>query len=326
MQGGSIQRRRLLTLVAAMGGAYAFKAVAQTNFPNRPIKIIVPFPAGGAGDTAVRMVTKSLADSMGQQIVVDNKPGGDGVIAAMELLRSAPDGYTLMFGTATPLIYTPLIRASKPPYDPLADFSPVSMFSSFTYFLHVHKSVPAKNIQEFMAYVRSNPGKVAYGTGDSTSIVTMAQMQLHAQLDMTHIPYKGGAQAFADFAAGRIQAMVGPLDLDDKMQGKSHPLAVLQAKRSPLRPDTPTLAEIGFPKVNILAWTGFFAPAKTPQPILEQLSSEMVKVFKRPDLQDTFLKMGSNLEGSTPAALGAILKSQLPVWKEAIQFAKIPVE
>jgi tripartite-type tricarboxylate transporter receptor subunit TctC len=143
---------------------------------------------------------------------------------------------------------------------------------------------------------------------------------------MTHIPYKGGAQAFADFAAGRIQAMVGPLDLDDKMQGKSHPLAVLQAKRSSLRPDTPTLAEIGFPKVNILAWTGFFAPAKTPQPILEQLSSEMVKVFKRPDLQDIFLKLGSNLEGSTPAALGAILKSQFPVWKEAIQFAKIPVE
>jgi tripartite-type tricarboxylate transporter receptor subunit TctC len=326
MTGTTLNRRQLMAALAALTGAYALDAGAQTAFPSKPIRIILPFPPGGGGDTAVRMVSKGLSDAFGQQVIVDNKPGGDGVIAGQELLRAAPDGHTLMFGTATPLIYTPLVKASKPPYDPIADFAPVSTFSSFTYYMHVHESVPAKNLQEFIDYVRKNPGKVAYGTGDATSIVTMAQIQMHAKLDMTHVPYKGGGQAFTDFAAGRIQVLVGLIDMDDKMQGKSRPLAVLQAKRSNLRPEVQSFPELGYPQVNLLAWTAFFAPGKTPQPIVDKLSATLVKVFGQQELRNAFLKFGNNLEGSSPEVLGNILKTQIPAWKEAIQFAKIPVE
>lgn len=322
-----VSRRRALTWLAASGAAgAAWPLRAQGAWPVKPVRIIVPFPAGGAGDTAVRLISKPLSDALGQPVVIDNKPGGDGVIAGQELVRAAPDGYSIMFGTATPLIYAPIVHASKPPYDPLNDFAAVSTFSSFTYFIHVHESVGVKSIQEFIAYVKANPGKVSYATGDSTSVVTMAQVCMHAGLDMLHVPYRGGAPAFNDFAAGRVQAMVGPLDLDARMQGKSRPLVVLQARRSPLRPELPTFAEIGLPKVNLLAWTGFFAPGKTPRPILEQLSAEMVKVFRQPQLVETFAKLGSNLEGSTPEVMGGILRGQIPLWREAIQFAKIPIE
>ena len=322
----TLNRRQMMAVLAAATGGYSLVAGAQTTFPSKPVRIIVPFPAGGAGDTAVRLISKPLSDALGQQVVVDNKPGGDGVIAALELLRSTPDGHTLMFGTATPLIYTPLTKVSKPPYDPLADFAPVSTFSSFTYFMHVHESVPARTLEEFIDYVRKNPGKVAYGTGDSTSIVTMAQIQMHTKLDMIHVPYKGGAQAFTDFAGGRIQVTVGPLDLDGRMQGKSRPLAVLQTRRSALRPDVTSFPELGYPQVNLLAWTGYFAHGKTPQPLVDKLSTALVKVFALPELRETFQKLGSNLEGSTPDVLANILKTQMPAWKEAIQFAKIPVE
>jgi len=319
-------RRTCLTVLAGLGALSSGASGAQDAFPNRPIRILLPFPPGGAGDTAVRMVTRQLAEALGQNVVIDNKPGGDGVIAAQSLLLAPPDGYTLMFGSASPLIYVPLVHADKPPYDPMRDFAPVSTFSSFTYYMHVHESVPARSIREFMDYVKANPGKVAYGTGDSTSVVTMAQVRLHGKLDMTHIPYKGGGPAFIDFAAGRIQVMVGPLDLDARMQGKSRPLVVLQDKRSPLRPDVPTFAEIGLPEVNLMAWTGFFAPARTPRPILDRLSADMIKTFSRPELVSAFAKLGSNLQGSSPEVLATILRTQTPVWREAIQFAKIKPE
>jgi tripartite-type tricarboxylate transporter receptor subunit TctC len=326
MRRSTLNRRQLMATLAALTGGYTLNAHSQASFPSKPIKIILPFPPGGGGDTAVRMVSKALSDAFGQQVIVDNKPGGDGVIAGQELLRSPPDGHTLMFGTATPLIYTPLVKASKPPYDPLVDFAPVSTFSGFTYYMHVHESVPAKSLQEFIDYVRKNPGKVAYGTGDATSIVTMAQIQLHTKLDMTHVPYKGGGQALIDFAAGRIQVLVGLLDMDVRMQGKSRPLAVLQAKRSAQRPEVQSFPELGYPQVNLLAWTAFFAPGKTPQPIVDKLSATLVKVFSQPDLREAFAKFGNNLEGSSPEFLGNLLKNQIPAWKEAIQFAKIPVE
>lgn len=319
-------RRTCLAALAGLSALASGASWAQETFPSRPIKIILPFPPGGAGDTAVRLVARQLAEAFGQNVVIDNKPGGDGVIAAQSLLLAPPDGYTLMFGSASPLIYVPLVHAEKPPYDPMRDFAAVSTFSSFTYYMHVHESVPARSIREFMDYVKANPGKVAYGTGDSTSVVTMAQVRLHARLDMTHIPYKGGGPAFIDFAAGRIQVMVGPLDLDARMQGKSRPLVVLQDKRSPLRPEVPTFAEIGLPEVNLMAWTGFFAPGRTPRPILDRLSADMVKAFSRPELVSAFAKLGSNLQGSTPEALASILRTQTPVWREAIQFAKIKPE
>ncbi len=321
-----ISRRTLLQAGAAWGSAQYLSANAQATFPSKTIRIVVPFPAGGAADSSVRMIAKPLSEALGQSVIVDNKPGGDGTIASHELMRAAPDGHTIMFGTASAMIYVPLIHVTKPPYDPIADFSPVSHFSSFTYFLFVHESIPVKTMQEFVAYTKANPGKVSYGTGDSTSIIAMAQLEMATKLDMVHVPYRGGAPAVADLSAGRIQLMLGAVDLEAKLQGKVRPLAVLLPKRSSLKPDVPTFAEAGLPQVNLLPWSGFFAPAKTPGPILERLSSDLIKIFQRPELQDFFARNGSILEGSSPAALGELLKTQLVLWRDMIKFAKIPTD
>lgn len=319
-------RRRSLSLggAALLLGSGAVRA--QPDFPSRPVRILIPFPPGGGGDVSVRMIAKPLSEALGVPVVVDNKPGGDGTIAASDLMRSPPDGYSLLFGTPTSLLYAPLINVTKPPYDPLRDFEAVSAFTSFTYFMFVNDTVPADTIEGFIDYVRRHPGKVAYGTGDSTSMIAMAQFQMYGKLDMTHVPYKGGAQAVVDFAGGRLQVIIGSLDLVGQLQGKARPLVVLLPKRSSLRPQIPTFSEIGLPQVNLLPWTGFFAPAHTPRPILEKLSSVMAKVFRRPELLEFFGSRGSILQASTPEELKQLVASQLPAWREAIRYAKIPTQ
>lgn len=319
-------RRTWLGLASTLALGAPRLGQAQNDYPNRPVRILIPFPPGGGGDVSVRMIAKPLSDALGVPVLVDNKPGGDGTIAASDLMRSPPDGYSLLFGTPTSLLYAPLINASKPPYDPLKDFEAVSAFTSFTYFMFVNDSVPVDTIEGFIEYVRKNPGKVAYGTGDSTSTIAMAQFQMYGKLDMTHVPYKGSGQAVVDFAGGRLQVIVGSLDLVGTLQGKARPLVVLLPRRSALRPQIPTFGEVGLPQVNLLPWTGFFAPARTPRPILDKLSTEMTRTFKRPDLQEFFTNRGSILQGSSPEDLKQLVASQLPAWREAIRFAKIPTQ
>ena len=317
-------RRRLL-LGASSALALANPAWAQQAFPSKTVRILVPFPAGGAGDIAVRMVAKPLATALGVPVVVDNRPGGDGVIAVQELLRAPADGHTLMFGTPSALLYVPLTN-SKPPYDALKDLDPVSHFSSFTYFVYVSDEVPVKTLEELIAYARRNPGKLAYGTGDSTQIVAMAQICQHAGLDMVHVPYKGTTQVITDFVGGRLQIMVSSVEAIDQTRGKARPMAVLLPRRSSLKPEVPTFAEAGLRQVTLRPWTGFFAAGGTPRPLLERLSSAMSAVFKQPDLVEFFAVRGSVLESSTPEALHALLVEQTPVWRDAIRFAKILIQ
>ena len=321
-----ISRRHLLQAGAALSLAPHLLAGAQGAYPNKPLRIVVPFPAGGAGDTSVRMIAKPLSEAFGQSVIVDNKPGGDGTIAGLELMRSPPDGYTIMFSTASPMIYVPLVHASKPPYDPLKDFAPVSYFSSFTYFLYVHESVPVKTLGELVAYAKANPGKLNYATGDSTSIIAMAQLTLGAGIDMVHVPYKGGAPALTDLIGGRVQMMLGSIDMEQQLRGKAHAIAVLLPKRSPLKPDVPTFAEGGVPQVSLLPWSGFFAPANTPLPLRERIAADLAKTYKRPEVVDYFSRTGGVLESSAPDALGALLKTQYGIWRDMIKAAKIPTD
>ncbi len=320
-----IFRRGILVSVAALSLMGLGVTHAQTAFPNKPIRILVPFAAGGAGDIAVRKIGQPLTDALGVPVVVENKPGADGLIAVQELMRSPSDGYTIMFGTPSALLFVPLTH-TKPPYDTLRDFEPVSHFSSFTYFLLVHESLPVKTVQEFIAYARNNPGKLSSGSGDSTSQVAIAQLVSSAKLDIVNVPYKGGAPALQDFMGDRIQVMIGGIDVIQKSNGKAKPLAVLLPKRSDKMPDVPTFAEAGLPEINTRAWSGFFAPSKTPKPVLERLAKEMDKVFKQPDLQAFFGRTGGVLEASTPDEMRAILVQQIPVWRDAIKFANIPVQ
>lgn len=325
MASGQIFRRAVLICAAALTLVGLGAAHAQTAFPNKPLRILVPFQPGGAGDIGVRKLSQPLSEALGVPVVVDNKPGADGLIAVQELMKSPADGHTIMFGTPSALLFVPLTH-TKPPYDTLRDFAPVSHFSSFTFFLLVHESLPVKNMQEFIAYARKNPGKLSSGTGDSTSQVAMAQLASTAKLDIVNVSYKGSAAAITDFMTGRIQVTVGGLDMIEKVGGKAKPLAVLLPKRSDKMPDIPTFAEAGLPEISTRAWSGFFAPANTPKPALDHLSKAMDKAFKQPELLAFFNKYGSVLEASTPDQMRAILVEQLPVWRDAIKFANIPVQ
>lgn len=319
-------RRHLLALGLAASLGVPLAARAQDQSANRPLRILVPFTAGGAGDIAVRMMEKVLSPVLGVPVVVDNRPGADGTIAVAELMRSPADGSTIMFATATTVLYVPLTHPTKPPYDPLRDFDPVSHFSSFTFFVIAHESLGVTTIPQLIAHLKANPGKVAFGYGDSTSLIGMAQFEAQAQVDVVNVPYKGSAQALTDFMGDRLQLIVGDADTVAKIKGKGRPLAVLLAKRSPLMPDVPTFGEVGFPQVNVRPWSGFVAPARTPKPVLDRLSAAITLALTDAKLKEFFAARGSIIEGSTPEAFRQLISEQLPVWRDAIKFAKIPVE
>lgn len=320
----SLSRRQLLALASTTlaGSALTLPSTAWSapeELADRPLRVIVPFPAGGGGDTATRMVTDALAKQIGVPVVVDNKPGGDGVIAVQELLRSTPDGHTIMFGTPSALLYTPQLTPKKPPYDPLKDLVPITHFSSFTYFIYANDELPVKTMGELVDYVHKNPGKIAYGTGDSTQLVAMAQLSSQAKLDMIHVPYKGSSAAVVDFIGNRIQVMVGGFELVDQSKGKARPLATLLTERSPILPDVPTLTEAGLAPVTTKPWTAFFAPAGTPSAVIAQLNAAFAVAFQDRKVQAFFKARGSVVEGSTPEAMRQILVNQMPVFAQAIK-------
>src|SRR5689334_20709093 len=253
-----LDRGRLRILVALFASACALPHLpaAAQPYPSRPIRLIVPFPAAGTADIAARTVAQALSQALGQQIVVENRGGADGAIAGAAVIASPPDGYTLFFATTTALNAAPTLHKT-PPYDPLTAFTPISLVGKFGFFLMVNESVPAKTVPELLAWVRANPGKVNYGTGNGTSILTTAQFAASEKLDMVHVPYKGDAPASADLIAGRVQLSIATLSagvLPQIREGKLRVLATLLPNRSPLVPDAPTAAEAGLRGLTISPW------------------------------------------------------------------------
>jgi tripartite-type tricarboxylate transporter receptor subunit TctC len=313
-----------MRLCYAIGAAVALLAVApaeaQQPYPNKPIRMIVPFPAGGAADLAARIVNQALSDTLGQPLIVDNRGGADGAIAGDAVRTAAPDGYTLLFATTTGMNAAPVLR-KQPPYDPITAFTPISMIGKFGFFLFVHESLPAKTAAEFLSYVRANPGKVNYATGNGTSVLTTAQLALAEKLDMQHIPYKGDAPATADLIAGRVQVMIGtPGSAMPQVEtGKLRVLATLLSKRSPLAPDAPTTAEIGLTGLTITPWGGLFGPAKLPKDVVDRLAAAMKTVAARHDVRAQLDKIAFELQSSTPEEMDAFNKSQLEVWRRTVQ-------
>jgi tripartite-type tricarboxylate transporter receptor subunit TctC len=304
-----------------------FCMAAGAQYPNKPIRLIVPFPAGGAAELGARIFSQPLGQALGQPVVVEAKPGGDGVIAADAVMKSAADGYTLFYPSNTAFSWVPATR-KNPPYDPVADFTPVSLVGFYGFFLFTHPSVPANTAAELIAYARANPGKLNYGTGNSTSILMTAQLKLLEKLDIVEIPYKGDAPLTIDLLGGRVHMAIATpgTAVPHVKAGKLRALAAMFPNRSPLLPEVPAAAEAGLGKVTVTPWGGVFGPAKMPREIAERVSRELAVVLSRPDVRESLGKIAFEPRSSTPDELTVFLKEQMESWTRTARAAGIVSE
>jgi tripartite-type tricarboxylate transporter receptor subunit TctC len=312
--------------VAFATGALVASTAALAQYPAKPIRFIVPFPAGGSTDIAARAIAQPMSQALGQPVLVDNKPGADGLIAGALVAKSPPDGHTFLFATATGMSYAPVTRKSMP-YDPIGDFTPVGRIGYFGFFMYVHESVPARTVPDLIAYARANPGQLNFGSTSATSLVAATQFGQGARIAMAHIPYKGDAPLLADLVSGRVQlSFAAGAGLPHVREGKLRALGTMLPSRSPLLPEVPTLAESGITSVSITPWAGLFGPAGLPRDITERISRELSSALARADVQEVLAGLAFEGRGSTPEELGALVQEQLATWRRAVQAAGIQVE
>ncbi len=313
-----------------LGGAGGLSMLAQpalAQYPTRSIRIVVPFPAGSATDAITRILAQSVTSAIGQSVLADNKAGADGAIAASEVMHAAPDGYTLLMATNSPMSVVPAMR-KVPPYDPVADFAPVSDIGRYTFFLYANAGVPFKTLQELIAHAKANPGKLNYATGNTTGIASFAQMNSLAGIDMAHIPYKGEPAGVTDLVANRVQLMFATITTGGAhvRDGKLRAIATSLPRRSPAFPEVPTMAESGMPQFSIVSWAGLFAPAKTPKEVIARLNREFVAAMKRPEVIAAMDKQAFFPSTSTPEQLGVYVKEQKESYARILRAAGVQPE
>ena len=306
----------------------AAAALAQP-YPTKAVRMVVPFAAGaGSNDIMARLTAQKLGDSLGQQFVVDNRPGASGIIGCDIVAKAQPDGYTVLMMSLTFTVNPSLFK--KLPYDTVKDLVPVTMVASAPLMLVVHPSIPVKSVAEFIAYAKANPGKLNFGSGGPGTTPHLAgeMLKAMAHLDVTHIPYKGGAPALSDLISGQIQFMLEniPGTLPFAKAGKLRALAVTDLKRSPLLPDLPTLDESGLKGYQIVGWNGLFVPAGTPSAIINKLHTEVVKALALPDVKERLATMGADGVGDTPQHFTAFIKAEIPKWAKVVKDAGLKVE
>jgi len=307
--------------------SFVMPHAAHAQYPNRPIRFIVPFPPGGTADAVARVLSQHLTQAMGQQWLVDNRPGADGALAGGIVVKAAPDGYTLFFGTNSPMSAVPALR-KNPPYDPVKDFTAIGLIGLPTFILFVAPAVPAKTLTELVEHARANPGKLNYGTGNTGAIVATAQFKMLAKLDIAEIPYKGDAAVTADLMGGRIHfAFMAPTPaLAQARAGRLRMLAVLLPQRSSLVPEVPTIAEAGMPGVTIKPWLGMFGPPGMNSEVVARLSRELNAVLTRPEIREQIGRQGAEVQPTTPAELVAHTKEQYQAWTRVVRETGIPQE
>ena len=314
---------RLVACIAAAIAAFSVHA----QYPDKPIRLVVPFPPGGAAELGARIYAVPLGQALGQPIIIETKPGADGAIAADFVMKAPPDGYTLFYATNTAFNWV-LATRKTPPYDPMRDFTPVSLVGYFGFFLFTHPSVPAKNVAELVSYARANPGKLNYGSGNSTSQLFGAQLKKLENLDMVHVPYKGDGPLTVDLLGGRVQlAFATPGTAAPQVkEGKLRALAAMFPNRSSLLPDVPTAREAGLGKMSLTPWGGLFGPKGLPKEVVDRVARELAVVLKRPEVHDAFGKLAFEPKSSTPEELSGILKQQIEAWTSAAREAGIQPE
>ncbi len=319
--------KKWIALCIALGSAFPASFLQAQTWPQRPVKVIVSFSAGGNTDTQARIVSERLSAALGQQFIVENRVGAGGAIAAEFVAKAPADGYTLFFAAAPQLLIVPLIQ--KVNYDPLKDFAPISILGTNPFVLSVHVSVPAKTLNEFIDYVKAHPGEINYssgGTGTGAHL-TAALFASRAGLKMTHVPYKGGAQSVTDLVGGQVQMVFG--NASDMIQhsnsGKIRLLAVSGEKRAPQLPDLPAIAEL-YPGFRSDTWNGFVAPAATPKQIIDRVAQEVAKAARDPRIIERLNKIGVDALGNTPAEFTTRIRSEAPLWHDAVNAAGIKQE
>jgi tripartite-type tricarboxylate transporter receptor subunit TctC len=328
-----LTRRHLIALSAAQAFAptpFIRQARAQApkaDFPNKPVRLIVPVAAGGPTDIVARMLAEKLSKIWGQQVVIENKGGAGTNIGNEYVAQSDPDGYTVLFATASLAVNTSLYRSLS--YDPIADFAPVSLVTQLAYFVFVPNSSPAHSIKEFIDHARSRPGKLTMaspGTGSAPFLAEMLFLQM-AGIEMTHVPYRGASPAFTDLIPGRVDCYFGSgALLSYARSGQVRILATTGPKRDAAAPDVPTIAEAGVPGYDVTAWQALFVPAKTPPEIVRKISADTTASLAEPAIKDKLAANGYVAEGSSPGALEKLLKSEIAKWSAVIKSVGIKID
>jgi tripartite-type tricarboxylate transporter receptor subunit TctC len=319
---------RAVTLLAAVSGLAASMPSLAQDYPNRPIRFIVPYPPGGGTDVVARIMNEALAESLGQPVIIDNKGGAAGNVGTDVAAKAPADGYNILFTLSSHTINPRLY--DKLPFDVERDFVSVSLAAMIPQILVVHPSVPANNLKELIALAKANPGKLNYasvGTG-SPGHIAGELLKIKTGIDIVHIPYKGGGPAVIDTIGGQVQLLFVsmPAAWQHVKAGKLKAIAVASAKRSVAAPDLPTIAESGVPDYAVESWYGAFAPAKTPAAAVAKLNAAFVKVLDNREIKEKLLAQGAEATSSTPAELDRVVKEELAKWDAVIKTAKIKPE
>ncbi len=320
--------KTVMVLAGVLATLCGISALGQT-FPTKPLRLVVPFAPGGSSSIVARSVAAEMEKGLGQAIVVDNKPGGGGIVAMIEVARADPDGYTLVMGHVGSLAMNPFMYA-KLPYDADKDFAPVSLLAIVPAIFVVHESVPAKDLREFVALAKKEPGKLYYGSAGNGSAghLAMEYLKQVTGIDIQHVPYKGTGPNIIDLVAGRTQASSAgtPPLMPHVKSGKLRVIAVGTAKRLHTLPNVATVAEQGYPGFETSQWYGLNAPAKTPEPVIRRLAAEAAKAAKSPAVLERFAADDAEGVGSTPAEYAAFIKKEQDRWGKVVRAAGVKAD
>ncbi len=320
---------RTLALAALLLVSSAALAQSAPGYPSKPIRMIVPFTAGGPTDILARAIGQKLTEALGPQVIVDNRPGANGNIGAELVVRSPPDGYTLLLATAGILTVNPSLQA-RSPFDVTRDLAPIALAASITNVLIVHPTLPVKSVREFIRLAQSRPGQLSYassGTG-SASHLAMELFKSTARVDILHVPYKGAAPGITDLMGGHVQVMlIGlPGALPPIKAGKLKALAVSSVRRSPAASELPTIAEAGLLGFEVINWLGVLGPAAVPRDVITRLNQEINKALQQPDTREKLVSQGFETMGGTPEQFAAYMKTETAMWAKVVKASGVKAD
>jgi tripartite-type tricarboxylate transporter receptor subunit TctC len=316
--------KKICAILAAASAVLFSPSLRADDYPSKPITMVAVFGAGSASDTICRIIGDKLGPALGKPVIVEDRPGADGAVAALYVHHQPADGYTLLMGTNSPLSADPFIHKDLN-YDPIKDFVPITRVGSFTLMLVIDPKLPIHSVKELVAYAKANPGKLSFASGNTAGIVGGYTLAKWGEISMLHVPYKTTAPALTDILSSRVSMMFADFTsaMPHVIAGTLRPLAISRIKRSSLYPDLPTMDEAGVKGFNLDAWAGLVAAAGTPPEIVNKLNVELRKVIDSPDVQQKFKNVGFEGFSSTPEELGAYMKAQLVDWGKMVKDAGI---